>query len=36
MSRMIVIPRLTQIHALAALAFIFALIALCIALTKKG
>jgi len=35
-SRSITFSRLRQIHALAALAFIFGLIALCIALTKKG
>jgi len=35
-SRSITFSRLRQVHALAALAFIFGLIALCIALTKKG
>jgi len=34
-SRSVTFSRLRQIHALAALAFIFGLIALCLALTKK-
>jgi len=34
-SRSIIFSRLRQVHALAALAFIFGLIALCLALTKK-